>query len=81
GATLELSPRHPTADGRLVGDLRVGESLDGVRITSVDRAPYTQEYTYDILAGSAAGAYFAGGVLIGSTLAAPPETVSTASVR
>ncbi len=70
GSVLELSPGHPTADGRLVGDLHVGERIDGVAIVSLERVPYHQEYTYDILTGSTSGAYFAGGVLIGSTLAA-----------
>jgi hypothetical protein len=74
GNTLELSPRHPTADGRLVGELQAGELLDGVVIRSVERVPYTQPYTYDILADSAPGAYFAGGVLIGSTLASPSKS-------
>ncbi|HET7539334.1 MAG TPA: hypothetical protein VFK05_05660 [Polyangiaceae bacterium] len=69
GSTLELSPRHPTADGRQIGSLVAGEALDGTRIVSVERVPYSQPFTYDILADSASGAYFAGGVLIGSTLA------------
>jgi hypothetical protein len=72
GATLELSPRHPTADGRQIGSLRVGERVDGVAIVAIERFPYEQPYTYDILADSASGAYFAGGVLMGSTLRERP---------
>jgi hypothetical protein len=68
GATLELSPRHPTADGRTIGELRVADRVDGVVVLSVERVPYGEPYTYDILADSPSGAYFAGGVLIGSTL-------------
>jgi hypothetical protein len=68
GSVLEISPPHPTADGRLFGDLRTGDSLGGVAITSVTRVPYRFENTYDILPASDTGAYFAGGVLVGSTL-------------
>jgi hypothetical protein len=68
GAVLEISPRHPTADGRTFGDLRTGDALDRISITSVALVPYTHPFTYDILPASETGAYFAGGALIGSTL-------------
>jgi hypothetical protein len=68
GAVLEISPRHPTADGRTFGDLSVGDMLDRVRILSVERIPYRHPYTYDILPASETHAYFAGGALIGTTL-------------
>lgn len=68
GATLEISGRHPTADGRSIADLRAGDTLDGVAITDVTSIPYAHAYTYDILPASDSGAYYAGGVLIGSTL-------------
>lgn len=60
--------RHPTADGRLFGDLRVGQSLDRTPITGIEVIPYTHPFTYDILPASENGEYVAGGVLIGSTL-------------
>lgn len=69
GSTLEISPLHPTADGRLFEDLRAGDFLDGVRIRASRLVPYSHAATYDILPDSDTGAYFAGGVLIGSTLA------------
>lgn len=68
GAVLEISAGHPTADGRTFGDLRVADTLDQVAIRALERVPYGHPYTYDILPDSASGAYFAGGVLIGSTL-------------
>jgi hypothetical protein len=68
GAVLEISPRHPTADGRTFGELRVGELLDGVRIASVELIPYAHPYTYDLLPLSDTGTYYAGGARIGSTL-------------
>lgn len=68
GAVLEISAPHPTADGRTFGDLRAGDVLSGERIRSAAVVPYTSAYTYDILPASDTGTYFAGGVLIGSTL-------------
>ncbi len=69
GSVLEISPAHPTTDGRTFGDLRRGARLDGVRITDVRLEPYTHDATYDILPDSDSASYFAGGVLIGSTMA------------
>jgi hypothetical protein len=69
GRTLEISAGHPTADGRTLGDLRAGGTLDGQRIESVVVVPYRYPETYDILPASDSGTYFAAGVLIGSTLA------------
>ena len=68
GAVLSISAPHPTADGRTFGDLRAGDALDGARIISVTRVPYTHAFTYDVLPRSSTGAYFAAGALIGSTL-------------
>ena len=45
--------------------------LDGIRVVSAELVPYTHSHTYDILPASDTGAYYAGGVLIGSTLRAP----------
>jgi hypothetical protein len=71
GRVLSISPSHPTADGRTFADLSKGDALDGVALEAVRRVPYTEAYTYDILPDSDSGTYFAGGVLIGTTLAAP----------
>jgi hypothetical protein len=68
GIVLHISPLHPTADGRTFGDLRPGDRLDEVSITAATTVPYDEPYTYDILAWSDSGGYFAGGALIGSTL-------------
>jgi hypothetical protein len=65
---LYVSPGHPTADGRRVGDLAPGDSLDGARIASVERVAYSGGATYDILPAGATGTYWANGVLLGSTL-------------
>jgi hypothetical protein len=72
GAVLEISAVHPTADGRTLGALRSGDLLDGVRVERVALVPYAHDRTYDILPASDTGTYFAGGVLIASTLAPAP---------
>lgn len=65
---LRISPGHPTADGRTFGDLHKGDRLDHAEITEAMLVTYGEPFTHDILPASDTGAYFAGGVLIGSTL-------------
>jgi hypothetical protein len=69
GGELRESPRHPTADGRNFADLRAGDLLDGRTILSATIVPYEGDATYDLLPDSDSAAYFADGVLIGSTMA------------
>ena len=69
GGLLDISPGHPTADGRVFADLGAGDSLDRAKVANVVRVRISKGATYDILPGSDTGTYFAGGVLIGSTLA------------
>lgn len=73
GDVLEISARHPTADGRTFGDLRTGDRLGGLEIAKTTVVPYQHLFTYDILPASDSGTYFASGALIGSTL--KPEAV------
>jgi hypothetical protein len=78
GRTLTISPLHPTADGRTFRDLARGRLLDGVAVVEARVVAYHQPYTYDILPDSDSGAYFAAGVLVGSTLATPrPEPLAS----
>jgi hypothetical protein len=79
-AKMEMSPKHPTADGRLFSELERGDLLDGVRIASIDLVDYQQEFTHDILPNSDTGAYFAAGALVGSTLAAAPARIANSTV-
>lgn len=65
---LEVSPGHPTADGRLFKDLKWGDSLDKRLVVEIKQILYNYKYTYDILPDSSTGNYYANGVLIGSTL-------------
>ena len=69
GIVLEISPGHPTSDGKLVKDLKIGDLIDGHIVIEVKQIPYNYKYTYDILPDSKTGNYYANGVLIGSTLA------------
>lgn len=68
GRLLYASPGHPTADGRRVGDLALGDTLDGARVANVERVAYAGGATYDVRPAGATGAYRANGVLLGSTL-------------
>ena len=71
GRVVFVSPGHPTADGRRVGDLAVGDGVDGSRVASADRVAYAGGATFDVLPAGATGAYWANGVLLGSTLHSP----------
>lgn len=70
GRAVVASPGHPTADGRTIGDLSVGDLLDGVHVTSAVRARYDGHATYDLRPAGSTGTYWANGVLLGSTLSA-----------
>ena len=67
GRVLQVSPGHPLLDGRTVGELRVGDVLDGATIMSVAREPYRGQ-THDVLPAGTTGAYWANGVLLRSSL-------------
>jgi hypothetical protein len=70
GRELWVSAGHPTADLRTVGELEIGDSLDGSRILRLDRMPYGGAATYDVLPSGTTGFYWANGILMGSTLRA-----------
>ena len=65
---LYASPNHPTTDGRLFGELKHGDVLDGSKIKNIELVPYNQPYTYDVLPSGDTGFYWANGILVGSTL-------------
>lgn len=69
GRELWASPGHSTADGRAIGDLRVGDRLDGALVTLVELLPYGGLITYDILPSGDTGYYWVNDILMGSTLA------------
>jgi hypothetical protein len=68
GRQLSASAGHPAADGRLLGDLREGDPLDGGRVILIERIANEGASTYDILPSGNTGFYWANGILLGSTL-------------
>ena len=68
GRELWASPGHPTADGRRLADLKVGDGFDGAHIVLVERIIYRGSSTYDLLPSGGTGFYWANGILMGSTL-------------
>lgn len=67
GASLEISPSHPTASGAPLSSLVPG-SNEAQAVVAAELVPYQYERTYDILPRSSSGTYFAGGMQLGSTL-------------
>lgn len=67
GRAVTASPGHPTADGRTIGSLGVGDELDGSKISAIERVPYSGR-TFDLLPAGPTGLYWADGVLLASTL-------------
>ena len=68
GRAVDVSPGHPTADGRKVGDLATGDFYDGAVVVSAEVSPYAGGATFDVLPAGATGTYWANGVLLGSTI-------------
>src|SRR5512143_2398615 len=68
GRELWASPGHPTADGRVLAQLRTGELLDEGRIVLAQAISYGGSATYDLLPAGPTGFYWADGILMGSTL-------------
>lgn len=68
GRELIVSPGHPTVAGRPIGNLFVGDILDGGRIVFIETTPATETSTFDILPSGETGAYWANGILLKSTL-------------
>ncbi|MEQ1502493.1 MAG: Hint domain-containing protein [Myxococcota bacterium] len=76
GRWVEASPGHPTfrGDGSgldpvPLGELVVGDLLDGAEVVAAERVRYDRPRTWDLLPAGPTGAYWADGVLLGSTLA------------
>lgn len=68
GRKIFVSSGHPTGDGRIIGDLSIGDLLDGGRVIAVSSMSYQKDYTYDILPSGETGFYWTNGILLGSTL-------------
>lgn len=68
GREAWISPGHPTMDGRLIGTLKKGDRYDGSSVLLAELVPYRDLATYDLLPAGETGAYWADGILVGSTL-------------
>jgi len=68
GRELFASPNHPTYDGGIIADLKVGEIYDESTVKSMELVEYKHQFTYDILPDTQTGDYFANDILVGSTL-------------
>jgi Hint domain len=68
GRAITASPGHPLADGRLIGGLRPGDTVDGSRVSAAIREPYASTETFDLVSSGETGVYLAGGIPLGSTL-------------
>jgi len=68
GRIVLVSPGHPTADGRRVGDLAAGDTLDGAQVVTAERVAYSGGFTFDVLPAGPTGMYWANGILLGTTL-------------
>jgi hypothetical protein len=68
GRSVSASPGHPLADGRAMGSLRPGDSVDGSPVERVDRVAYAGGRTFDLVVSGPTGLYLAGGIPLGSTL-------------
>ena len=69
GRVVRASPGHPLADGRLLGDVRAGDRVDGATVVSATLERYDGGSTFDLLTASTTGNYIADGIPLGSTLA------------
>lgn len=68
GRSVTASPGHPLADGRHLGDLRVGDAVDGSVVASVASIAYALGRTFDLVVSGPTGTYLVDGIALGSTL-------------
>jgi hypothetical protein len=68
GRIVAASPGHPLADGRVFDLIAAGDRVGDGDVKSVELVPFGNSRTYDILPAGPTGLYWAGGVLLKSTL-------------
>ena len=68
GRRVTASPGHPLADGRRLGDVRAGGTVDGSVVITASLIAYTGAETMDLVASGATGGYYGGGIPLRSTL-------------
>jgi hypothetical protein len=67
GRELWVSAKHPLSDGRRVGELVRGDTVDGSRVVLAELLP-SSAATYDLLPAGPTASYWANGILLASTL-------------
>ena len=67
GRRLRASPGHPAADHRPLGDLEVGDVIDGSTVTGTELLTFDGDATFDVLPGGPTGTYWVDGVLLESS--------------
>lgn len=68
GRELTASAPHRLRDGRTIGSLQNGDSVDGARVEAFEVVPDQAGNTYDILPSGDTGDYWVDGMLVRSTL-------------
>jgi hypothetical protein len=68
GREAFVSAPHPLTDGRTVGELAIGDWLDGARVTKAESVAYDQPAKYDLLVAGDTSAYWANGIPMNSTM-------------
>jgi hypothetical protein len=68
GREVAASAPHPLSDGRPIGEVGVGDVVNGATVVSRATLPYRGGRTFDLLPASATGSYWAGDIPLDSTL-------------
>ncbi len=68
GRSVTASPGHPLADGRHLGDVAVGDMVDGSVVRSANLVRYLGDETFDLVVSGTTGTYLSDGISLGSTL-------------
>jgi hypothetical protein len=68
GRSVTASAGHPSADIRALSEYREGDTLDKAPIKAIEPIVYNRDATYDLLPAGDSGLYWAGGILLMSTL-------------
>jgi hypothetical protein len=68
GRSVTASPGHPLADGRRLGNLRIGDLVDRSAVVELDSLPYGGGETFDLVVSGPTGAYLSDGIPLGTTL-------------
>lgn len=71
GRTTTASPLHPDLNGKSFSEFKAGDLFDNSSVSKIELTEYKEGFIYDILPSGETGAYWANGVLVGSTLFHP----------